>query len=313
MVNGTIKPTPNFNGKADAEALRTAMKGIGTDEKGLISVICARTTTELKAIATDFKTLYGKDLAEEIKGETSGNFRETLLSRLHTLPQYEAQCLRNAIAGAGTDEACLIEILSTKSNHEIKAIKEEYKKAFGKELEADINGDTSGDFKRLLISLVQGNRDESSAPDANQAAADAQALYKAGEGKIGTDESKFNQILATRSFPQLKLIFDEYKKISKRDLIQAIDSEMSGWVKDGMIAVVKSAIDRPAYFAERLYLSMKGAGTDDRTLIRVMLTRCEIDMVEIKEAFQKKYGKTLAKFIDEDTSGDYKRALLALC
>ena len=42
---------------------------------------------------------------------------------------------------------------------------------------------------------------------------------------------------------------------------------------------------------------MKGAGTDDDSLMRVVVSRAEIDMVQIKEAFQQEYGKTLASFI----------------
>jgi hypothetical protein len=60
---------------------------------------------------------------------------------------------------------------------------------------------------------------------------------------------------------------------------------------------VKSVRDRPSYFAEKLYKSMKGAGTDEHTLTRVMVTRSEIDMVQIKQRFQEHYGKTLASFI----------------
>jgi len=60
---------------------------------------------------------------------------------------------------------------------------------------------------------------------------------------------------------------------------------------------VKSVRNKAAFFAERLHDSMSGLGTKDKALIRIMVTRCEVDMVDIKNAFQAKYGKTLESFI----------------
>jgi annexin A7/11 len=141
---------------------------------------------------------------------------------------------------------------------------------------------------------------------------EAQELYQAGEKKWGTDESKFNQIIALRSFPQLRATFDEYIKISQRDIVNSIEREMSGDLKAGFLAVVKCARNRPQYFAEQLYKSMKGAGTADDTLIRIVVSRSEVDMVEIKREFTAKYHKTLSKMIEGDTSGDYRRMLIAI-
>ena len=39
---------------------------------------------------------------------------------------------------------------------------------------------------------------------------------------------------------------------------------------------VQCALNRPAFFAERLYYSMKGAGTDDSTLVRIVVARSEV-------------------------------------
>ncbi len=68
----------------------------------------------------------------------------------------------------------------------------------------------------------------------------------------------------------------------------------------------------PQYFAKRIGETMKGAGTYDRALIRNMILRSEVDMVNIKSEFQRIYGKSLESFIKSDTSGDYKRGLLCL-
>lgn len=60
---------------------------------------------------------------------------------------------------------------------------------------------------------------------------------------------------------------------------------------------VKTVHDRTGYFAEQLYKSMKGLGTDDRSLIRIVTSRSEIDLEDIKESFLQKYGQTLAEWV----------------
>lgn len=61
--------------------------------------------------------------------------------------------------------------------------------------------------------------------------------------------------------------------------------------------VAKVVRSKVTYFAERLHDSMAGAGTDDRTLIRIIVSRSEIDLGDIKAAFEEKYGQTLESWI----------------
>lgn len=56
--------------------------------------------------------------------------------------------------------------------------------------------------------------------------------------------------------------------------------------------------DKNAYFAEKLYKSMKGLGTNDSQLIRIIVTRSENDMQDIKQTFRRMYGEPLEDWIE---------------
>ncbi|XP_072439055.1 annexin A7-like [Chiloscyllium punctatum] len=311
-TQGTIKPVANFNAQADAEILRQAMKGAGTNEQAIIDVVSNRSNEQRQKIKLAFKTLYGKDLIKDLKSELTGNMEEIILALFMPTTYYDAWSLRKAMEGAGTQDRVLIEILCTRGNQQIRDIVRCYKEELGRDLEKDLKKDTSGHFRRLLISMSQGNRDENQTVDMAKATADAERLFRAGEGKLGTDESTFNMILATRSFPQLRATIQEYGRLSKRELLKAVDREFSGDVRDGMHAIVQCVVNRPAFFAEKLYKAMKGVGTSDSTLIRCIVTRSEVDLVQIKQAFWEKYQKTLRSMVESDTSGDYKRLLVSI-
>lgn len=309
---GTVKPYPSFNVEEDCKILRKAMKGIGTDEKAIIDILSTRSNDQRQKIKLMFKTMYGKDLISELKSELSGHFEQAVLGLMMTPAEYDADQLRAAMKGAGTNESCLIEILCTRTNSEIAALKASYKLKFSRDLEKDLSNETSGHFKRLVVALSTGNRVEGQPVNPQKAKSDAMELYQAGEKMLGTDESKFNQILCSQSFEQLRLVCAEYRNIAHKGLDQSIRSEMSGDLESGMLAVVKCVENKHGFFAEKLYRSMKGAGTKDDTLVRIIVSRCEVDMVQIKQEFQKQFGTTLEAMIQGDTSGDYMRLLLAL-
>lgn len=288
------------------------MKGFGTDEKAIINVLAHRTNVQRLQIAVEFKTLYGKDLVKDLKSETTGNFENVLVAMMTPLPQYYAKELHDAMEGVGTNENVLIEVLCTKSNQEIMVIKQAYQSLYHRSLEQDLEGDTSGTFRRLMVSLCNAGRDESMQTNTDAARADAQALLRAGELRLGTDESTFNAIFCQRNWAQLQLIFQEYQNLTGHDIEKAIKNEFSGEAEDALLAVVRSIKNQAAFFAKCLNKSMKGLGTHDKDLIRLVVTRSEIDMVQIKQEYQTNYGESLADAIKGDTSGHYKKCLLHL-
>jgi len=308
----TLVPADPFNPQEDAEILRKAMKGFGTDEKAIINVLARRSNAQRLEIATHFKTMYGKDLVKDLKSETSGKFEDILVAMMTPIAEYICKELHKAMSGIGTDEEVLAEFLCTMNNDDINAIKEVYEDMYKKSLEDELISETSGTFKRMMVSLCTGARDESGEVDPDAAADDARELLQAGELKCGTDESAFNKILCQRNYAQLALIFDTYEKMVGHSFEEAIKNEFSGDSKDGFLAIVRSVKDCPAYFAKKLHSSMSGLGTNDKQLIRIVVTRSEVDMGDIKESYEQMYGKSLKAAIEDDISGHYKKCVLAL-
>lgn len=310
-TRGTVKPSGNFNASADAEVLYKAMKGLGTDEDSILQLLVARSNAQRQEIKTAYKTLFGKDLVDDLKGELGGKF-ETLIVALMTPPlAYDVTSLRNAIKGAGTDEKVLVEILSSRTPQQVKEIVAAYRQEYDDDLEEDVCGDTSGHFKRLLVILLQANRQRG--VQEGNIESDAQALFKAGEQKFGTDEQLFVTVLGNRSPEHLRRVFDAYMKMTGYEMEESIKRETSGSLKDLLLAVVKCARSVPAYFAETLYYAMKGVGTDDDTLIRVMVSRSEVDLMDIRTEFRRMFACSLFSMIKGDTGGDFRKTLLLLC
>lgn len=309
---GTIKPHHPFEPKADAEALKKAMKGLGTNEKAIIEILTTRTDEQRCEISEKFKSLFGKDLIHSLKKELTGDFEDAIVALMTPRPIFLARSLHSAIRGAGTKERVLVEILCSSKNSDIHKINEAYKEEYNQSLEHDIKRDTSSYFEHLLVALDAGHRSESHEVHHDKAKADAEALYKSGEKMTGTNESTFTKILVSESYPQLRCVFDEYEKIAHHSIEEALKKEMSGALLEGMLSIVKCVRSTAEYFAECLQYSMNRAGTYDHTLIRIIVSRSEIDLKTIKKFYAEKFGKSLSKAISNETAGDYKKVLLAI-
>lgn len=296
---------------SDVKVLNGALKFFVRKSK-FLDILCTRTSRQRVEIAKAYKTCYDRDLIEDIKRKFRGNFRELLVALLTPSKDFYCREIYDALHAPGTDNDTLVQILVTLTNREIFDVCQKYLKNYDVSLENDLKSETSGNFKKLLVSLANGTRDESHVLDFYSAKLDAAVLKRAGIDRWGTDCGTFNRILCLRNFDQLRVIAQEYASIAFHPLEKDIKKEFNGEVEDGLLAILIYANNRPEFFARCLHKSMNGIGTDDRALIRLVVTRCELDMLDIKEEFERKYGKSLKSFIKGDTSGYYRKALLKL-
>ena len=302
----------NLREKKDAEIMRKAMEGSGTDEKSLINIAGKRTHKERMKIRHAYKAMFGKDLMLDLISDLSGDFKKLMLALFTDPVEYDADCIYRAIKGAGTDEETLIEIFASRPNWYLNKIKSIYNEKYKKDLEEHVRGDTSGDFRRLLVSLIQGKRSTNQYPDKDECAKIAKNLYEAGEKRLGTDEEVFNKIFALSSPHELIAISREYHKMTGNLVTTAIDHEFSGNINKLLKSILYANISPSEYFATRIHDAIDGIGTDENTLTRIMVTRAEIDLPKIKEYYNKLYGKDMLEDIKDDVSGDYKKLLIAI-
>ncbi len=112
----------------------------------------------------------------------------------------------------GTNESVLIEVLTTRSNAELRAARAHFEAKHGRSLLDIINSETGGDFRKTLQEILKCERNENDEVDPQLASEQATALYKAGKGKIGTDEKVFIQICTSQSRAQLQAVKTAYEQ-----------------------------------------------------------------------------------------------------
>lgn len=310
----TVRPAEDFDADKDAARIETAIKTKGVDEQTIIDILTRRSYSQRRDIAFAYERRTKKDMISALKGALKGPLESVILGLMKSTAQFDASELKNSMKGLGTDEVTLIELVCSRSNSEMQEIKKVYKEMHKKELESDVSSDTSGDFRKLLVALVKGNRAEpSGVVDYEKIDQDARDLYDAGVKRKGTDVATWITIMTERSVPHLQKVFDRYKSYSPYDMKESIKKEVKGDMENAFLTLVQCIENKPLYFASRLNDSMQSKGAKDKLLTRIMVSRCEVDLLKIRTEFKKQYSKSLYQTISEHTKGDYQRVMLCLC
>jgi len=286
--------------------MHKAMKGWGTNDELLISVLGSNSYYNLQAARAVYEREHKRDLAKEIASETSFNYSKVASSLVKERSVYDAELLHDAIKGVGTDDGQLIEVVCTRTAGELKQMLKTFQVLYKKEPLKEVKDDVSGDYGKLLMTVLQSDRPM---PPLSQMAQDVVALYKAGEGRLGTDEDVFIKILGGNNRAYVEQLAILYKNKYGSDLLQVIDSETSFNFKKALLALTTPLHE---WYAHKLLWAMDRPGTADKSLIRIFVTQKDRHLKQVTRTFDAKNKKPLSVWLTEETSGDYKRLLLAI-
>ena len=301
----------NFNPSDDAIAIKQSLtkpKNMNT----LIHIIAHRSNEQRQEIKKQYYEQNQKNLMDDLKKELSGNFQDAAIALFYSPIDYDCYQLYKAMKGLGTNEDTLIEIIATRSNERINQIKQRYYELYKKDLIKDIENDTSGFFRQILKRLLEANRSNNTFPDEKESENCARQIFDATSQKKEVLQQTFIYIFTQKSREELASISKVYFKWYSKTLFEIIEKLFSGDAKRILKAIVYALLSPSEYFAYRINKAIKGLGTNDTILIRVLVSRDEIDIGRIKRYYKQLYQKDLYTAVKDDVSGDYRNLLLEL-
>ena len=177
----------------------------------------------MQVIRETYSRMHRRDLVKDIVSETSSWFQKGLVALVRGPLFQDIHDLYDAMEGLGTKETVLNDVLLSRSNADMQAIKSAYHNTFRRRLEDDVKGDLSMKTERHFLIVLSAQRAEDLAPPVPaDIGRDVDELYAATEGRTGTDEIKVCSILSLRNDNQIRAIAFEYKRRYQRNLEDVI-------------------------------------------------------------------------------------------
>ena len=210
----------------------------GKDENFFIELSLNKTNSERVKLRDDYKAKFGRDLLEDFGKNFKSDFLETLIGIFKTPAEYDADLLYNAMKGIGSNKDIITEVLCFRNPERINQIKAKFQEKYGKDLVAEIKSETSGDYQKIVLRLLEGDRTQDGKADLQKCSGIAEELYKAGEDKLGTDEATFIKYFTSLSPSELLLVCKEYHKKYKKNMLDVIENEFNGNEKKLLIVIL---------------------------------------------------------------------------
>ncbi|ORY62705.1 hypothetical protein BCR35DRAFT_355111 [Leucosporidium creatinivorum] len=330
-----------YNPDADVQAIKKACKGFGTDEAKITSIIMPMPAVRLPVLKYAYKAREGKDLEKLLEKELRGNY-ETLVLQVVQGPLYaDLENIYEACKGLGTNEVLLTEILIGRPPLAYDLLRSAFQARYSKSLEKTVLDELSfktkgamqvallGDWKDQPMGGRTGDMESGLGGVGGfggMGAVHAQVNQQMVQGDLqslskcfgmDTDQSLLSSILFTRSPLHLNALQQAYLQQKKHPLTRKIKQSIDGHLKEMYLHALEGGKkDTTGAWrdAKLIHKAMAGLGTKDLLLI-MRIVRAHWDrnhFAQVKQAYKAKYSKDLSSAVMNETSGDYREALMAI-
>ena len=291
----------------DVEDLKKLIENM--DYSGMTNFVTKRSHKELMKLRQIYKIKFGIDLMPELKSNLPGIYKKTVLALFTDPVEYDIDTIYKCMK-SDTSKNELIEIFASRPDWYLIKIKNLYAKKYNLDLEEQIKEGTLDDFKKLLLGILQCQRSTNEAPDLDYCKRVAEDLEQEESEKLTVD-STINIIFIQSSPQEMLTISKEYNKSTQKLITETIDKNFKGDVKRLLKAIIIAKISPSEYYANLIYEAISGSLLDE--CARLLVTRAEIDLNQIKKYYKKLYENDITDDIRSKDSNEYTNLLIEIC
>ncbi|KAG4381889.1 hypothetical protein AAZX31_15G224300 [Glycine max] len=304
----------------ELEAVTQAFSGHGVDEKSLVTLLGKWDPLERESFRKKTPHLFSEDHERHfqrwddqyvrlLKHEFVRFKNAVVLWSMHPWER-DARLVKEALKKGPNAYGVLIEVSCTRSSEELLGARKAYHSLFDHSIEEDVASHIHGIERKLLVALLSAYRYEGTKVKDDTAKSEAKILSNAiknAHKKPINEDDEVIRILATRSKLHLQAVYKHYKEISGKNLDEDLDDLR-------FKEAVQCLCTPQTYFSKVLNAALR-IDVDKNTkksLTRVVVTRADIDMKDIKAEYHNLYGVSLPQKVEEVARGSYKDFLLNL-
>jgi len=273
-----------------------------SEKSKIVELICKLSNEQRQNLKQMYLSSYGTELDKDLKSALSGDAEDLILGLMKTPVDFDAEQIYLSMKGLGTDEDTLSEMIATRPSRRLIRIRERYHELYNETLENDIKGDTSDYYRNILIAMIQGGRSDNPYPNSQKMKEIVQKLTEDND----SIKDNFVSYFVNCSYGEICTICREYEKATGKYILDSIKNIFSSDEYNFFSILLNYISDPGKFFAEKIH------GFKDKDLIRIIVSRSEENMDEIRDSYKELYNIELIEDIKNNTKGDFQLGLSIL-
>ncbi|GMP39044.1 hypothetical protein CsSME_00010041 [Camellia sinensis var. sinensis] len=281
----------------DCQLIHRYILGNVASNKQSLAEILLRNSQELKLLCQTYRALYNQDLRVTSKAQRSNLYFRAAYFRISEPQECDAEMMRNSLYGGSVNLNTLIEIACTRSSSELQAIKQAYSSLYNSNIDQDVALKVNGGFKEILLAILKSCRNYGVKANPSMAMCDAKTLYEAMESGKMIDQKTIVSLISQRNTSQVRAILVAYKQLYGHEFAKSLKRSKCGQFGKELRIVIRCIQYPERFFAKQL--RMKN-GDARELLIRIVITRCDLDVKEVSRAYAAKTGISLESLVRKE-------------